>query len=174
MSYYNSISKGYDELYYKEQSEKLKALISNCPFFVPRGLILDIGAGTGLVEKELCQIYNQAYMNAEFSIINLEPERKMLNQCSGIKVIGSAEKLPFPDKTFDIIISLTSLHHAAPERAITEILRTAKPNAVILLSILKHSEKLYDFKKILSRNKFRAVDLVKDIGFIRIKKTLYS
>ncbi len=163
MGYYSQISSGYNELYYNEQSEKLKALLANCPSFVPKGLILDIGAGTGIVEKELTGIYP----NAAFSVINLEPEQKMLCQCKGIKIRAKAEKLPFPDKTFDVVISLTSLHHAQPEKAVREMLRIAKKNAVFIISILKSSKTLASFRKLLSRNKFRPVNMAKDIGFIR-------
>lgn len=165
MSYYSSISEGYDGLYYKEQSEKLRRLIANCPLFSPSGLILDVGAGTGIVEKELLLLYP----DAKFSVVNLEPEKKMLEMCKGKKVVGFVEKIPFSDKTFDIIVSLTALHHAEPRKAVSEILRVAKKNAVILISILKQSPNLRIYKRLLLQSGFKDFDLGKDLEFIKAK-----
>ena len=45
MDYYSSIAKGYDELHKEEQLKKLQIIAKHIK---PKGLLLDIGAGTGI------------------------------------------------------------------------------------------------------------------------------
>lgn len=153
MQYYNKISKGYNELYKEEQLKKIKIIKK---YIKPKGLLLDIGAGTGIstkafTKKALC--------------IALDPSKEMLKKYPGLKVVGKAENLPFKDNTFDIIISVTALHHANPEKAISEIKRVAKPNAQIAISILKKSKRLPGIKKLLKN--FKEIEEEKDIILIK-------
>ena len=79
----------------------------------------------------------------------------------------SAEKLPFKDKSFSTIISVTAFHNFKNmEKALQEIKRVSKNNN-IAVSFLKKSKKLNEFRKILSRYyKYKEVIEDKDIIFI--------
>lgn len=140
MEYYNTISKSYNELHGEEQIEKAKIILK---YIKPKGLLLDIGAGTGISTKLF-----EKYCDC----IALDPSKKLLDQYKGKKILGKAEKLPFPDNHFDAIISLTSLHHSNIKKALKEIERVAKPKAQIAITILKKSKidltLFKDFKKI--------------------------
>src|SRR3989338_3139730 len=139
-NYYNKISKSYNELYGKEQLEKALAILTHIK---PKGILLDIGAGNGIATK-LFEKYCKC--------VALDPSKKLLEQYHGEKVVGKAEKLPFPDGYFDVVISITALHHADIEKALKEIFRVAKKDAQIAITILKKSKVdlllFKDFKKV--------------------------
>ncbi len=111
MGYYDKIAEGYNQLYEEEQKKKLELIKKKLHF---KGSILDIGAGTGLSAK---------YFK---NIILLDPSKEMLKKADGKKVVAKAEKLPFRDKMFDAIISVTSLHHTDIRKAVKEIKRVSK------------------------------------------------
>ena len=152
MGYYDSISKGYDNLHGKEQEEKVKIIKENCSL---HGLLLDIGAGTGTTTSLFAE-------NAE--CIALDPALEMVSLFNGLKVVARAEQLPFRDSCFDSVISLTALHHADLEKAVAEIERVSKPNAGIVISFFKRAKNFNLAKKLFS--KFRKFDSEKDLIFV--------
>lgn len=148
MEYYDQIAEGYNELHEAEQRKKLKIIKK---YLDPKGLILDIGAGTGL--------------SAEYfeNIILLEPSKNMLRQAKGRKVLGKAEKIPFPDNKFDAVISVTSLHHTDIKKAIKEIKRISKKDCRYAFTVLKRAKKYQLIKQELHKNfKLREIDEEKD------------
>ena len=132
MEYYNKIAKGYNELHKKEQLNKIKIIKQHIK---PKPLILDIGAGTGISSEP-------------FNAIAIDPSINMLKQYKGIKVLAKAEYLPFKDKTFNTIISVTALHHTNIKQALKEIKRVSKKGAQVAITILKKSKIKLPFKKI--------------------------
>lgn len=148
MEYYDKIAEGYNELYEEEQERKLKLIKKHLNV---KGLVLDIGAGTGVAKK---------YFK---NIILLDPSKEMLKKAKGKKVVAKAEKLPFKDKTFDAVISVTSLHHTNIKKAIKEIKRVSKPNTKYAFTILKRSKSYLLIKQELKKNfKLKEIDEEKD------------
>jgi len=142
MEYYNKIAKSYNELHKQEQLEKIRIIKQHIK---PKGLLLDIGAGTGISTKEF---------EDTCECIALDPAEKMLKQYNGKKVLAKAELIPFPDNTFDTIISVTALHHTNINQALKEIKRVAKPNAQIAITILNKSNiKIKTYKKKIESEK---------------------
>ena len=137
MDYYSSIAKGYDELHKEEQLKKLQIIAKHIK---PKGLLLDIGAGTGISTSFF-----------KVKAVALEPSEEMLKQYKGEKVIGKAESIPFPDKSFNTIISITALHHADIEKAIKEIRRVSKDNCIYAFTILKKAANAIEIKKALKK-----------------------
>lgn len=147
---YKHIAAGYNELHKEEQLNKLKIIANHIN---PKGLLLDIGAGTGISTE---------FFKEKAECISLDPCYEMLSQSSCHKVCSKAEKLPFRKNTFDVIISVTSLHHADLKKAFKEIKRVAKPNSQIALTFFKKS------KNIPSKLRgFKRIDEEKDAIFIR-------
>lgn len=81
------------------------------------GKVLDIGTGTGWLAIELARI-----KGSDFEITALDLSRNMLAKAAenarenGVDgridfVCSSAAIMPFPDRSFDLIISYASLHH---------------------------------------------------------------
>ncbi len=128
--YYNAISRGYDELYGEEQTikyEKIKACIT--------GSVLDVGCGTGIITGKI--------RNA----IGIDISSGMIRRYDGIKVIGHAHYLPFKDKTFDVVISLTMLQDIKkPGKCIKEMSRVGRK---VIVSILNKSWSKEKFKKLI-------------------------
>lgn len=155
MSYYNKISSGYNELHEAEQLNKIKIIKKHLKV---SGKLLDIGAGTGISTKPFME---------DADCISLDPNEGMLKQSPAKQVVGIAEELPFSDKTFDIIISVTSFHHFNLEDAIKEIKRVSKPSTKYAFTILKQSK---NFKKIVNTLKksfnLREFDEEKDLILI--------
>jgi 2-polyprenyl-3-methyl-5-hydroxy-6-metoxy-1,4-benzoquinol methylase len=53
----------------------------------------------------------------------------------GVNKIGSAEKLPFPNKSFDAVTLLEVIEHLKnPEKTLKEIKRVLKPNGQVIIS----------------------------------------
>jgi ubiquinone/menaquinone biosynthesis C-methylase UbiE len=135
MRYYNTIANGYDELHGQEQLRKL-AVIKQC--IPPDARILDVGCGTGI-------------SSMLGNVVGIDPSRKMLAHAGFPVVEGVAEALPFKNNSFDVVISVTALHHCANvQKALHEILRVAKKMAV--LSILKKSKNYKEWEKEIMKN----------------------
>lgn len=85
--------------------------------------VLDIGCGHADYFKDL-YIGNQ-------NITGLDPDKEALakNNIIQNKVIGTIEKIPFPDSSMDLIICAFVLEHITnATQAISEIARILKPN----------------------------------------------
>ena len=159
MKYYDKIAKSYNELYEKEQLEKVNIILKHIK---PKGKLLDIGAGTGISTK-LFEKYCKC--------IALDPSKELLKQYNGKKILAKAEKLPFKDKTFDVIISVTALHHMNIRKALKEIFRVAKSDSQIALTILKKSELAKTIEKEGLFKDFKKIDSKKDWIFIKTNQT---
>lgn len=146
MEYYSEISKGYDELYKEEQLRKFNILKEKIKL---RGRILDIGAGTGFIGKD---------------IIRLDPSLEMLKKAKGMRVCGVGERLPFRNNVFDAVISITALHHTDIKKVVREIKRVLKKNGKIGFSLLKKSKNFKEEVRIIRASfKVREEDEGKDL-----------
>ncbi|MBI2549307.1 class I SAM-dependent methyltransferase [Candidatus Woesearchaeota archaeon] len=97
----------------------------------PHTRLLDVGCGTGFYLPLFPCI-----------VIGIDPCSEMLQHCPVSHVVGRAEALPFADNAFDLVISVTAVHHFDdPLKAFTEINRVAKTG--IFISILRASPR-YD------------------------------
>jgi len=122
--YYDDSASGYDQLHGEEQRRKTRAIISLVNPG-PDWKAIDIGCGTGVsMEGWPCDI------------IGVEPSKEMAAQAcrKGHHVIvAPAERLPFPDDSFDLAIAVTSAHHFKPE-GFKEMARVAKMAAITMLA----------------------------------------
>lgn len=86
--------------------------------------VLNVGAGTG------------SYEPADRAVTALEPSAEMIRQRSAAAataVQGSAEAIPFPDKSFDAVMAVLSIHHWMDQRqGIREMCRVARDRVVLL------------------------------------------
>jgi ubiquinone/menaquinone biosynthesis C-methylase UbiE len=97
------------------------------------GTILDIGTGPGYVPIDIARESS----SLEVKAIDISPAMVAIASKNAQKAglerrvqfkFGSAEKIPFEDKSFDLIISTLSFHHwARPEKCFQEIHRALKP-----------------------------------------------
>jgi ubiquinone/menaquinone biosynthesis C-methylase UbiE len=135
--YYNSIASGYDTLYEEEQLTKLRAIANELLTrnITPsrRTKLLDIGCGSGISSDFFAKNYGA-------QIIGIDPAEKLIqinknNLCEFI--IGHAESLPFPNQTFDMILSLSAIQNFTDRNvAYSEMKRVAKPDAIFILTFM--------------------------------------
>nr|MDO8083012.1 class I SAM-dependent methyltransferase [Candidatus Freyarchaeota archaeon] len=100
--------------------------------------VLDLGSGPGLLSFEIKKIKNH------YKIICIDPSDNMLEIAKnkaeewGIKdfgvKIGSAERIPLPDETVDVIVSLDSVHEWRDlEKGIKEIYRVLREEGIFVV-----------------------------------------
>lgn len=104
------------------------------------GRVLDIGTGSGRLAVELAKV-----KDSNFDIIALDISADMLEKArqnvrqNGVEdrvkfVLASASNLPFPDRSFDLVISYASLHHwIYPVPVLNEINRVARDKGTIII-----------------------------------------
>jgi ubiquinone/menaquinone biosynthesis C-methylase UbiE len=133
---YDKLAADYDRRwrwYIAQTLAFLKASIS----FDPSERILDIGCGTGELERLILS------ENPEQRIIGIDISEKMLGlarkKCSTYSTAtflrANASALPFPDHSFDLVVSASAFHYFDPPMAcLREMRRVLAPrgSAVIL------------------------------------------
>ena len=105
------------------------------------GKVLDIGAGPGMLAIELAKRAPSA------QVMGIDPSDEMVSLAYGnvwhapAEVRervqfqrGSAELVPFPDKSFDLVVSTLALHHVKePIKMFNEVARVLKPNGRFMI-----------------------------------------
>ena len=162
-NYYDSIALGYDELHKEEQLKKLE-LIKYSGLIKEDDVLLDVGCGTG---------FSLDYFTVKKSV-GIEPSPKLIEQYLGKSqiLIGLAEKLPFPDNQFDVVISITAIQNFTDvKKGLSEILRVGKDR--FALSFLKKLSKTpsleADLRFIFNDFDIKRLEEEKDYVFV-IKK----
>ena len=94
------------------------------------GMLLDVGGGTGRVSSFLINEVDQ--------VVLADLSEKMLLQShakEGLEPICShAEKLPFPDDSFDRVLMVDALHHVCDQKETAqELWRVLKPGGMIII-----------------------------------------
>jgi ubiquinone/menaquinone biosynthesis C-methylase UbiE len=101
--------------------------------------ILDIGCGTGYLLGVLAARATQAE-----SLAGIDAAPEMIEVARGAAtdgrlrfVVGAAERLPWPDAAFDLVVSTTSFDHwADQQRGLAECARVLAPGGCLVLADL--------------------------------------
>lgn len=105
---------------------------------IPGMYVADIGCGTGLYTKELCQ------MGAKVVGVDISPEmleiaaQKTRNYTDSVEfVIGDASALPFADNCFDRVFSITAMEFfEKPQPCLHEMYRILRPGGHMIVATL--------------------------------------
>jgi ubiquinone/menaquinone biosynthesis C-methylase UbiE len=107
---------------------------------IKSGKVLDIGTGTGLLSIELAKS-----KSGRFQIIGLDLSENMIARAKDNArearvnnlvefVLSTAASMPFPDRTFDLVMSYASLHHwFHPIDVFNEAQRVTKDGGTIII-----------------------------------------
>lgn len=97
----------------------------------PFDSVLDCGCGTGSV----IELLHEKYPDKHYTGLDLTPEMIRVAQAKNLSntnfVVGDCENIPFPEDTFDAIISSNSFHHYPnPQDFFNNAYRVLKRTAV--------------------------------------------
>jgi ubiquinone/menaquinone biosynthesis C-methylase UbiE len=133
--------------------------------------VLDIGCGKGFMLHDFKEIMPNCSVAgidvSEYAIENAMPTVKPFLK------VASAEKLPFPDNSFDLVIAVNSIHNLpleACKTALKEIERVSKANSFITVDAWRNEEERLNLMKwVLTAETYMYVDdwkkLFSEIGF---------
>ena len=103
----------------------------------PDHTVLDVATGTAGVALEIASRQNSQIIGVDITRLMLEAGLQAIekqNLDSRIQLVqGSAEKLPFPDETFDVVVSTYLLRYVRdPGTTIGELSRVLRPGGQLL------------------------------------------
>lgn len=133
--------------------------------------ILDIGCGKGFMLHDFKELMPKSTVAgidvSEYAIENSMPSVKPFLK------IASAEKLPYPDKSFDLVVAINSIHNLPPERlktALREVQRVSRKDSYITVDAWRNElERENLFKWVLTAETMMHVDdwkkLFAEVGY---------
>ena len=96
--------------------------------------ILDVGCGKGFM------LYDFFKLNPQFDIYGIDISEYAVNNCieslKGKLKVGNAVSLPYPDKYFDLVVSINTHHNLDEEdiiKSFNELQRVTKKNSYVIL-----------------------------------------
>ncbi|HZR97041.1 MAG TPA: class I SAM-dependent methyltransferase [Gaiellaceae bacterium] len=97
---------------------------------LPLGRVLDLGAGTGKLTRQLVE--------AGADVVAVEPDAQMRAVLARVLpqvelLEGSAEAIPLPDGSVDVVTAAQAFHWFDAERALPEIHRVLRPGGGVAL-----------------------------------------
>lgn len=137
----------------------------------PTAAILDIGCAKGFLLHDFKVLMPSCTVAgvdvSEYAIENALPSVKPFLK------VASAEKLPYPDKSFDLVISINSIHNLPPEKlktALKEIERVSRGNSYITIDAWRNeTERENLYKWVLTAETMMHVDdwkkLFQEVGY---------
>jgi SAM-dependent methyltransferase len=134
-THFDSIAGVYDESLPRHVVEhyldkRVRFVLDHCP----PGRGLDVGCGTGALAARL--------RAAGYEMTGLDPSDGMLDvlrsRAPDVRAVtGSGSSLPFPDDSFDLVVSVAVMHHVADadevRKTLAEMVRVARPFGKILV-----------------------------------------
>jgi ubiquinone/menaquinone biosynthesis C-methylase UbiE len=130
---YNALSSS--AIFMKHYELAAEDILSHCS----QGTLLDIGTGPA---RLLLKLHKQS---PGMRLVGIDSSAAMVTQAkqnvaeAGLSEFievkeGSANHIPFPDQSFDIVVSTVSMHHwKQPEACLNEIYRVLKDNSYALI-----------------------------------------
>jgi ubiquinone/menaquinone biosynthesis C-methylase UbiE len=137
----------------------------------PGDRVLDVGCAKGFLVKDLMKVCPglEAFGIdiSEYALMHCEPE------VIGRLHLGSADKLPFPDKSFNAVISINTIHNfvrADAVRAVREVERLAPGRGFIQVDSYRTPEQRELFMSWVLTAKFHDypdgwIKLFKEAGY---------
>lgn len=160
--YFQLMERTHDWAYY----QPLLRILQDQKASFRRKRILDVGSGTGTLIRVLREVFQEPFEAVGTDISNIGEN---FHRKKGIKFIrADAQKLPFPEESFDFVFSTDAFEHLInPQKALEEMFRVTKKGGLILLRTRNYRSPL------TTRNLFSVIELIKDSACVKsdLKKT---
>jgi ubiquinone/menaquinone biosynthesis C-methylase UbiE len=148
-------------LYFGPVHSKMLDLLVRAGSRVPPRCIIDVGCGTGRLLRAASGRWPEAKL---FGVEGMVSEANRLNPNATFK-LASAESLPFPDQTADIVVSSLSFHHwADQEKGLQEVARVLRPGGLFCLADHTLLLSKLSGEKVKSREQIRALMMGADLA----------
>jgi ubiquinone/menaquinone biosynthesis C-methylase UbiE len=141
-------------------------------YCLPRNAaILDVGCAKGFLLHDFRELYPECTV-AGVDVSAYAIDHAMPSVKPFLKV-ASAEELPYPDKSFDLVISINSIHNLPPERckqALREMQRVSRGHSYITVDAWRNEQEHQNLLKwILTAETYMHVEdwkkLFAEVGF---------
>jgi ubiquinone/menaquinone biosynthesis C-methylase UbiE len=141
--YGNLFSPFQDEKYYVEPTEFLRDRLGRNGYPIEKfkeWRALDAGCGNGRYTVGLHNLGFKSVVGLDWSEINIADaeRRKDARKLEGIDYVrGNVLDIPFPDNSFDFVLSNGVLHHTEnPDQGVKELLRVLKPGGIGMIMLI--------------------------------------
>ena len=133
-----------DTFLFRGQWRELRQRTATLASIQPEEQVLDVGCGTGTLAMEVARRVGHAGC-----VVGVDPGTEQIAHARAKAArrhlpiefqIGVIEQLPFPDQTFDVVLSTLMMHHLpAPlkRQGLTEIARVLKPGGRLIIADFK-------------------------------------
>lgn len=127
--------------------------------FASKGMVLDVGAGTG---KTLAELKTKGWL-----AVGLDSEQEAVewSKKRGIKVRRcdlETEKFPFRSNQFELVLALDVLEHIGDEKEVlSEIRRVLKPKGIVIITVPAYQRLFNYWDKMLGHQRRYTVKLLK-------------
>ena len=171
--YYNSISKGYKNLYHKEQIKKINNVKNIIEKINSKNnlKILDIGCGDGVLNN-----FFNLQKNKLFSIDCSSKLLKLNNSKNKILCDFEFEKIPFLKNEIDYIFSFSVLQDIFNyKKVLLECKKILKENGIFILSFIKLIKNKKEIEFFLNKNfiiQKKIICEIDEIFILRVSKHL--
>lgn len=131
---YTRLARRYDARWAYYVAASIKETLKRLPL-TPTQSVLDVGCGTGALLAVLGGRFPEA------TLTGIDPTLEMLRMARpklacGVRLLCAwAEQLPFPQASFDLVVSTSSFHYfRQPQLSLQEIHRVLKPNGSVVIT----------------------------------------
>jgi ubiquinone/menaquinone biosynthesis C-methylase UbiE len=147
----------YDARYAEEQEAKYHVALADVK---PKGLVLDLGCGTGLLFGHL-STKTTSIVGVDVSKELLLKAKERARTLGNIHLVqADADHLPFQNDCFNAVFAFTVLQNMPkPLETLMEIRRTAQDDAVVTVTGLKKTFSTGALEKLLDRAGLHVVSL---------------
>lgn len=105
----------------------------------PRGRLLDVGCGPGMLVRHLLDT-----RPGDFQITGCDQSPAMIDAATARSkdsgnvelTVARIEKMPFPDKHFDVVLAMGVLEYADADDGLHEIARVVRPGGLVVVTML--------------------------------------
>ncbi|WP_339061126.1 class I SAM-dependent methyltransferase [Tepidibacillus marianensis] len=147
MAWFDAFAKDYDEWYESKLGSFVdvveKNLVEELAQPKPNEKVLDMGSGTGTYSLWLARLgLDVTAFDQSIEMLKVAHSKAQRQGGKPIQFVqGNAEKIPFEENTFDLVVSVTAVEFMdEPVNALQEAVRVLKPGGRLVIGLLtKHS-----------------------------------